>query len=126
MTRAELKHEIKESIDYFVYRLGLTENPHLSKRDIDEVARPVATLAVLSAFAGNACGHLSSYPSVTRTYLISLSFIVRAEGTFVPDMTSLIYDMYEPIRRVVSDDDELDNWDLCSVIDDMYEEAKIC
>ena len=125
MTTHELKHEIKEKIDYFMYCCGAVGNPHLSQRDFDEVAKPIATLAVLSGFRGNASGHLSSYPSVTRSYLIALSFIVRIGDTFVSDMTRLIYDMYDTVHRVVSDDDILDNWDLLTVIDDMYEEAKL-
>lgn len=124
MTNQELKLIIERKINNFMYRCGAVGNSHLSQCDFDEVARPVATLAVLSGLRSYTMHALSAYSRCMRAYLDALSFIVRIGGSYEEDMREVIYDYYQEILVVIRDDDCLTNFDLIEVLDELYEEAK--
>lgn len=123
MTKEQLKTIVKNSIDYCVYCAGILDNDFLSKRDVEDVAKPIATLAVLNGFMGYDYG-IGSYSDIMGAYLKSLSLVTRIEGSYIEEMKELINDQYNKLLSTVRDDDNLDRFDLTVVIDDLLKEAK--
>ena len=123
MTISELKTIVKNTIDKCVYYSGILDNTHLSKRDVEEIAKPIATLAVLYGYAGRVAFSQSSIAKM-RAYLKSLSLVVRIEGEYIKETRELIDSQYNYIRSIIRNTDDLSIYDLTVVIESLIEEAE--
>lgn len=123
MTILELKDLVKKTIDKCVYYSGILNNSHLSKRDVEEVAKPIATLAVLYGYIGRVSFSLS-FVAKMHAYLKSLSLVVRIEGEYIKEMRELIDAQYNYIRSIIRNTDDLSTYDLTVVIESLIEEAE--
>ena len=125
MTKEELKIFVNNTVEDFLYRSsGAGSNCHISQSDFEDVAKPVATLAILNGYACFATYGIDSFAIKMIAYIKSLSFIVKIGGSYEFDMRELMHYHYKTISQKVRDDDLINFADLRDVIFELLREAE--